>query len=160
DRRTTVWQSDQPVRMFNVVAGRWATSKGKGVTVNYHAGHRYNVAEITRALEAAREHYSEWYGPYPWKELKLSQVPALAGIAQGFATNIVFTEGMMLSKDTGGDGAFAITAHEAAHQWWGNMVTPGKGPGANILSEGMANYSTMLLLEKVKGPKNRLLFCK
>ena len=31
-----------------------------------------------------------------------------------------------------------VTAHEAAHQWWGNMVAPGKGPGGNLVSEGTA----------------------
>src|SRR5262249_36570958 len=126
-RRTMVWKSDHPVRGFNVVAGRWDVQRGKGVAVYYHPKHRYNVPEMTRALEAAREHYAEWYGPYPWKELRLSEFPALAGYAQGLATNVVFDEGMMLSRrDADGDAAFIITAHEAAHQWWGNRLLPGK----------------------------------
>ena len=35
----------------------------------------------------------QWFHPYPWKELKVSaSSPALAGYAQGFATNITFSE--------------------------------------------------------------------
>ena len=45
-----------------------------------------------------------------------------------------------------------VTAHEAAHQWWGNLLVPGKGPGGDILSEGMAHFSTILLIEQVHGP--------
>lgn len=53
---------------------------------------------------------------------------------------------------------FIVTAHETAHQWWGNLLTPGKGPGTSLLSEGMAHYSTALLFEKVKGPNARMEF--
>ena len=53
-----------------------------------------------------------------------------------------------------------VTAHESAHQWWGNMLTPGKGPGGNLLSEGMAHFSTALLTEQVKGPQARIEFLK
>jgi hypothetical protein len=37
---------------------------------------------------------------------------------------------------------------------------PGKGPGGNVLAEGMAHFSTMLLAEQVKGPRARIEFCK
>ncbi len=53
-----------------------------------------------------------------------------------------------------------VTAHEAAHQWWGNILMPGKGPGGNILSEGMAHFSTILLMEQVKGLSPRIEVCR
>jgi aminopeptidase N len=56
--------------------------------------------------------------------------------------------------------AFEVTAHEAAHQWWGTIVTPGKGPGGNILAEGMANFSTILLVEETRGLGARIDFSK
>jgi hypothetical protein len=160
-RRTMIWETDHPVRIFNVVAGKWTVTRGAGVSLHYHAEHRYNIAEMQHALESARTYYGTWFGEFPWKELKLSQFPNLADYAQGFATNVVFVESGFLAKDDPlGNFAFTVTAHEAAHQWWGNMLTPGKGPGANILSEGLAHFSTMLLLEQVKGPHQRLEFCK
>ena len=54
--------------------------------------------------------------------------------------------------------AFLVTAHEAAHQWWGNLLVPGKGPGGNVLSEGTAHFSTGLLIEQVKGLAARIEF--
>jgi aminopeptidase N len=53
-----------------------------------------------------------------------------------------------------------VTAHEAAHQWWGNRLVPGKGPGGDILSEGASHFATILLFEQVKGPGPRIGFCK
>lgn len=161
-KRTVVWQSDQPVRLFNIVAGRYAVREKGNTKLFYHPEHGYNVEEMSDALAAARRYYSEWFYPYPWKELKVSEFPALAGYAQGFPTNISFSEsiGFLTKSDLKTKAAFLVTAHEAAHQWWGNILTPGKGPGGNILSEGMSHFSTLLLLEKVKGEGARIEFAK
>ncbi|MHC4990683.1 MAG: ABC transporter permease/M1 family aminopeptidase, partial [Planctomycetota bacterium] len=161
-RRTAVWQSDFPVTFFNIVAGEWSVREGNGTKIFYHPEHEYNIDEISAALDAARKYYSEWFMEYPWRELKLSEFPALASYAQGFPTNITFSEaiGFLTKSDPRTNMAFMVTAHEAAHQWWGNLLQPGKGPGGNILSEGMAHFSTILLLEQCKGQRERIEFCK
>jgi ABC-2 type transport system permease protein len=161
-KRTVEWHSDEPVRFFNVVAGKWDVRRGHDTAVFYHPAHGYNIDEISEALDAARKYYSEWFCPYPWKEMKLSEFPNIAGYAQGFATDITFSEGIgfLAKSDTVSQVAFLVTAHESAHQWWGNILTPGKGPGGNILSEGMAHFSTALLFDQVKGPRGRIEFLK
>jgi len=160
--RTVVWATDRKVRFFNVVAGKWAERKGDGTAVYYHPEHTYNIDDMAEALQGARTYYAQWFQPYPWKELKLSQFPGLATYAQGFPTNITFSEsiGFLTREEDTGNAAFAITAHEAAHQWWGNMVLPGKGPGGNLISEGMSHFSTILLIDQVKGLSPRIEFCK
>jgi ABC-2 type transport system permease protein len=161
-RRTVVWKSDYPVRLFNVVGGRWAVRRGHGTAIFYHPEHAYNIDEMIGALDAARRYYSEWFRPFPWRELKLSEFPNLASYAQGFPTDITFSEGIgfLTKSDVKTDAVFMVTAHESAHQWWGNLLTPGKGPGANLLSEGMSHFSTALLTEQVKGPQARMEFLK
>ena len=162
DHRTVIWQSDYPVKLLNIVAGRYEVARDEGVAVFYHHEHDYNIEEITSTLAAARKHYSRWFHPYPWKELKLSEFPNQASYAQGFPTNITFSEGIgfLTLSEPKTNLAFMVTAHEAAHQWWGNMITPGVGPGGNILSEGMSHYSTLLLSEEVVGLRERIEFAK
>jgi ABC-type transport system involved in multi-copper enzyme maturation permease subunit len=110
----------------------------------------------------ARRRYSEWFLPFPWQELKLSEFPGLSGYAMGFATNIPFSEsiGFLTESTPETEAAWLVVAHEAAHQWWGNLLSPGKGPGGNILSEGMSHFSTLLLFESEKGLRGRIAFAK
>ena len=160
--RTAVWQSDYPVEFFNVICGQWSVRRGEGTVLYYHPGHEWNVAEIGEALDASRRFYSQWFMPFPWKELKLSEFAAHATYAQGFPTNITFSEGVgfLAKSDPRSRVAFLVTAHEAAHQWWGNLLVPGEGPGGNVLSEGMAHFSTMLLIEAVRGLRERIEFAR
>ena len=118
-RKAVVWESDFPVNFFNVIAGRWKVERGNGSALYYDARHPYNIGEMSEALEAARRYYSEWFYPYPRKcELKLSEFPNLAQYAQGFPTNITFSEGIgfLTSSTAENHAAFEITSHEAAHQ--------------------------------------------
>jgi len=161
-KRVMVWTSDHPVRLFNLVAGRWSEKRGAGVAIYYHPAHRYNVDEMLEALVAARRHFSEWFAPYPWRELRVSEFPNLAQYAQAPTTNISFSEGIgfLTLSEPKANAAFWITSHEAAHQWWGNILCPARGPGGAFLSEGMAHFSTILLTEEVKGLEQRLAFCR
>ncbi len=161
-KRTVTWESDYPVKSWNVVGGLWDVRNGEGTTIYHHPGHTYNLDEMIEALNGARRYYSEWFHPYPWQELKLSEFPAEASYAQGFSTNITFSEnmGFLTRPDPRANAAFMVTAHEAAHQWWGGLVVPGEGPGGNIVSEGMAHFSTALLFDQLRGPGQRAEFCK
>ncbi len=161
-RRILLWESDYPLRVFNVVAGRWTHKDGKSSRIYYLPAHPYNIDTMLSGLDGARKYYSEWFGPYVWRDLRMNEFPALALYARGNPTNIFFSEGIgFLTKDHMeqdiffGLSAFAITAHESAHQWWGHMLAPGNGPGGILLAEGMANFSTLCLLEQMKGDRER-----
>jgi len=153
-----LWSSDHPVSIFNVVAGRWAVAKGENVAIYHDPRHGLNVPDMLKGLEAARKWYGQWFGAFPWKELKLSEFPGMADYAQGFPTNITFSEsiGFLTLNKPDSNVAFYVTAHEAAHQWWGNLMVPGNGPGGNILNESLANYSAILLMDQVNGQQARM----
>jgi hypothetical protein len=157
-RRTRLWESDYPVRVFNLAAGRdWTVKRGPGTAVYYNAAHPYNVDSLLEALNGARRYYGQWYMPYPWRELRLNEFPDYSEYARGNATNIFFSEGtgFLAQGQPEADIAFTIAAHEAAHQWWGHMMAPGEGPGGIVLAEGAANFATLMLLEQMRGPQPR-----
>ena len=68
--------------------------------------------------------------------------------------------GFLTQRDPRSHLGFMVVAHEAAHQWWGNLLGPSRGPGANALSEGMSHYATTLLHEQVYGDRYRIEFTK
>jgi aminopeptidase N len=158
--RRQEFRTDEPVMAQHprrAVAG--AAGRGRRCTTTLPI---HNVEEMGAAMDASRKWYSEWFGAFPWKELRISEFPALATYAQGFPTNISFSEdiGFLTKSEPKTNLALLVTAHEIAHQWWGNMLQPGQGPGANILSEGMAHFSTAMLIEQFKGPRNAIEFRK
>lgn len=161
-RRVSEWRTDHPVRIFNLIAGRWSVKERDGVAVYYDSRHPYNVDEMLDALEGARRWYGEWFAPYPWKTLRLSEFAGWPTYAQAPAGNISFSEGigfLTRSRDDG-SAAFCIAGHEAAHMWWPNMAMVADGPGSAVLSEGMAHFSTLLLVDKVRGEQQRQGFAK
>lgn len=160
-KRTVTWESDYPVNFFNIVAGKWAVHEGEHSTIYHHPEHDYNLEAMSTALDASRTYYSEWFMEYPWEDLRLNEFAGIAGYAQGFPTNITFSEtiGFLTRPTPEADAVFLVTAHEAAHQWWGNLLLPGTGPGGNVLSEGTAHFSTILLMDQVKGLRHRIGFC-
>lgn len=158
-RKTVTWTSDEPVRFFNLVGGPLLERAGERTKVYYDARHGANIDRMVTTLDAARKYYGEWFHPYPWRDLKLTEFPGLATYAQGFPGNISFSEAVgFLTKDAGEEEADVVSfivAHESAHQWWGNILTPGRGPGGNVLSEGMANFSAAMLIDQIEGPTKR-----
>jgi ABC-2 type transport system permease protein len=158
-RKTVTWTTDHPVRFFNIAGGPLERLDGEGSTIFHSLRHPWNVKTMSEALDASRACYGRWFGAYPRRDLRLTEFPGLAGYAQGFPGNITFSESIGFLTRPGAaddvDLVFFVTAHEAAHQWWGNMLMPGKGPGGNILSEGLANFSAALLTLEKRGDTQR-----
>jgi hypothetical protein len=53
------------------------------------------------------------------------------------------------------DLPFATVAHEVAHQWWGNRLVPASVVGAPVLTESLAWYSALEVVEAAHGREHR-----
>ena len=49
------------------------------------------------------------------------------------------------------DFVYFVVAHEMAHQWWGHQVVGADIQGAQMLSETLAEYSALMVMEKEYG---------
>jgi ABC-2 type transport system permease protein len=157
DETISTWETDEPVSALALVGAAYAVRRAEGVAVYHHPRHTRSLDVIVGTLAAARRHYTAWFHPYPWDELRLSEYADLSSQATSYPTNIAFSEGLGFLTTPGEHGglAFAVTAHEAAHQWWGHLLTAGTGPGTGLLVEGMADYATLLLYDAERGAAAR-----
>ena len=53
-----------------------------------------------------------------------------------------------------------VTAHEVGHQWWAHQVIGADMQGMTFLSETMAQYSALMVMEKLYGPEQIRKFLK
>ena len=110
-------------------------------------------------VASAMEFMASRFGPPALPHLTVSPIPGTFG--QGFP-GLIYLSTLAYLKSVpgtriGGAGATSemffqdvLQAHEIAHQWWGNRVTPATYRD-NWLMEALANYSALLYLEKRRG---------
>ena len=118
------------------------------------------LGRIAGDIGSALDFYRARFGPPPLNHIEVSPVPGRFG--QGFAGMIYLstlaylpTSSRPLSGMRNYEQLFfgeMLGAHEAAHQWWGNVVTSGSYHH-EWLMEALANYSALMFLESRKGPK-------
>ncbi|HEX9670855.1 MAG TPA: M1 family aminopeptidase, partial [Thermoanaerobaculia bacterium] len=116
------------------------------------------AARMAEDVGRAVEVFSELFGPFPYSELKVTQIPGRFG--QGYpgllyVSTLSFLEPgdlMRLGLRERSQEHFLeiVPAHETAHQWWGNWVQLPRYRD-QWLAESLAAYSSLLYLEKVKG---------
>jgi hypothetical protein len=162
DRREYEFASDGLIYFFPVMAGRWVERRDGASAVYHAARHPQNAEKILDALAQSRAFYSEAFTPFPYADLRIAEFPRHGSFAMGYPTLIPFSEAIgFLTKDPKDlpNLNFYVTAHEVAHQWWGTVVWPAHAKGSPVLTEGLANYASLLAAERFEGDaKRRRLF--
>lgn len=112
--------------------------------------------EVTVGESAARaiQYYARRFGPYPYSRLALTQLPGRD--SQGWPGLVFLSSYAFLDQEQREQLHFSadtillqqqIPAHETAHQWWGDLVT-WKTYRDQWISEGLANYCSLMMLEE------------
>ena len=153
------YKTDAPL-MFGapVLSARYAVREDKwndvALKIYHHPTHTFNLDRMDRSMKASLEYFSREFGPYQFKELRIVEFPRYASFARAHPHTIAYSEGgAFLTRVEEGDvdRPFFVTAHEIAHQWWGGQVSGARVPGAAMLSETLAQYGAMMVMEKTYG---------
>ena len=113
---------------------------------------------LAEEIGDAFEFMSATFGPPPTRTLTVSPIPGLFG--QGFPGLLYIStlayldpeERPDLIRDDYDEYFFSelLHSHEVAHQWWGNIIAA-NGYQDEWLMEALADYSSLLMLEKTQG---------
>lgn len=112
--------------------------------------------EVTVGETAARaiQYYAARFGPFPYSHLALTQMPG--GESQGWPGLIFLSSYAFLNQQDREQLHFdpynillqqIVSAHEVAHQWWGDLVT-WSSYRDQWFSEALATYCSLLLLQE------------
>jgi hypothetical protein len=119
---------------------------------------RGRLQAVAGDLSASLEFFSGLFGPPVMKTLTVAPIPGTFG--QGFP-GLVYLSTFAYIEPNERPAALRnareqvffsdlIVPHETAHQWWGSIIAT-EGTEDDWLLEALANYSSLLWMEKKKG---------
>ena len=168
-RRTARFVSDTPILNFFSVQSAHYQEKhlkhdGIDLTVYYDAQHPYNVDRMLSAMTTSLDYYQANFSPFQFRQARILEFPAYATFAQSFANTIPYSEGIGFIADVRDpdkiDYTTYVTAHELGHQWWAHQIVGADKQGSEALSETLAQYSALMVMEKLYGPDKIRRFLK
>jgi ABC-2 type transport system permease protein len=173
-RRIVRFVSDAKIfPFFSIQSARYAFRREKwryvDLAVYYDPDHLYDVNRMIAAMKAAFDVYTKEFGPYQFHQMRIVEFPVTAyGIsAQSFANTVPYSEAIGFIQNYDAvrnspdriDLVTYVIAHEVSHQWWGNQIMQADMQGSTI-DETFAQYSAMLVMERLYGPEHIRKFLK
>jgi hypothetical protein len=138
--------------------------KGVKLEVYYLPSHTRDLDKMIDASKGGLDYYTKNYGPYQFGQYRIIEFPRYRMFAQSFPNTVPFSEGMgfigRLEHKDDIDYTLFVTAHELAHQWWGHQLIGGMEKGSNMMSESLAEYSALRVMQKKYGDDHMRRFLK
>jgi hypothetical protein len=153
---------------FSWLSADWQVKRDRwhdvALEIFYDRKHPYNVDRMMDATKKSLDYYTTHFSPYQFRQLRILEFPGYATFAQSFANTIPFSEAIGFIADVRDkddiDMPFYVTAHEVGHQWWAHQVIGADVQGSTMLSESLAQYSALMVMEHEYGPHRMRKFLK
>jgi hypothetical protein len=137
---------------YNVKRDHWNDVK---LEIYYQPGHEYDLDRMLESAKAGLDYYGKNYSPYQFQQFRVLEFPRYRTFAQSFPNTVPYSEAIgfieRMKKPDDIDLLYFVTAHELAHQWWGHQLLGSDTQGSNMMSESLAEYSALKVLEKKYG---------
>jgi hypothetical protein len=153
---------------FSYISGDYAIKRDNWNNVKleiyYLPTHTFELDKMMGAAKLGLDYYTKNYGPYQFDQFRVIEFPRYRGFAQSFPNTVPYSEGIgfigRLEKPEDIDFTWFVTAHELAHQWWGHQLVGGYEKGSNMMSESLAEYSALRVMEHKYGDDHMRRFLK
>ena len=153
---------------FSYLSGDYAVKRdewnGVKLEIYYLPSHTYDLDKMLGAAKAGLDYYTKNYGPYQFEQFRIIEFPRYRTFAQSFPNTVPFSEGIgfigRLERPNDIDFTWFVTAHELAHQWWGHQLVGGLEKGSNMMSESLAEYSALRVMDHKYGDAHMRRFLK
>src|SRR5579859_7398678 len=153
---------------FSFISGNYEVKRdtwnGVKLEIYYLSSHTYDLDKMIGASKEGLNYYTKNYGPYQFDQFRIIEFPRYRNFAQSFPNTIPYSEGIgfigRLERPEDIDFTWFVTAHELAHQWWGHQLVGGLEKGSNMMSESLAEYSALRVMQKKYGDEHMRRFLK
>jgi len=153
---------------FSYISGNFAVKhdnwNGVRLEIYYLPSHTYDLDKMLGASKAGLDYYTKNYGPYQFDQFRVIEFPRYRGFAQSFPNTVPYSESIgfigRLERPEDIDYTWFVTAHELAHQWWGHQLVGGLEKGSNMMSESLAEYSALRVMQHKYGDAHMRRFLK
>jgi aminopeptidase N len=131
------------------------------IEIYHNPGQDFVTDDMIAGAKAGLQYYEKNYSPFQFTQYRVLEYPRYRNFAQSFPNTIPFGEAWFIDrvlKPEDIDFTYFVVAHELAHQWWGHQLIGGNVQGSNMMSEALAEYSALRVMEKKYGEENMRRF--
>jgi ABC-2 type transport system permease protein len=149
---------------YNVKRETYPGALGKiNIEIYSAPAHPYDVDDMIAASREGLAYYEKNFSPFQFRQFRVLEFPRYRQFAQSFPNTVPYQENWFISRIVSPDDidyTYFVTAHELAHQWWAHQLIGGRVEGSNMLSESLAEYSALRVMQKKYGDDQMHKFLK
>lgn len=162
---------DKPsLNFYSFLSARYQVARrqwnGINIEVYYDKEHSVNVPNMLSSVQSSLDYYTRNFGPYFHKQCRIIEFPRYSSFAQAFPGTMPYSESIGFITDLRNvtkddiDDVFYVVAHEMGHQYWAHQLIGAGMQGSEMMSEGFAQYSALMVMEKQYGKDKMKKFLK
>jgi ABC-2 type transport system permease protein len=171
-RRYFHYKADAPILagIFSVNSARYAARRDQWrdvkLEIYYQPGHEFDLDRMMQGMKSTLDYCTATFSPFQFRQLRIIEFPRYGTFAESFPNTIPFSEGIGFityvnpNQEDAINLPFFVTAHEAAHQWWGHQVVSANTEGATAIVETLAQYTALMVMKHTYGPDSMKKFLR
>ncbi|WP_212003023.1 M1 family aminopeptidase [Chitinophaga sp. HK235] len=134
--------------IFSLYIGNYTRQEYQGRLpfYTYCLSKTINGSDISRKAASVLDYLSGEFGPLAIPNFSIIEFPEKVSELTGIGGASILG-GVVMPTGALREFNYALFGHEIGHQWWGNKILSKGSAGADLLSEGMAQYGSLQVVQ-------------